>query len=266
MKVGIIILSWNSKGFIGNCLDGLLKFETSKIYVVDNNSTDGSVDYIARDYPEVALIRSVSNLGFAAGNNVGIECALKEGCEAVFLINNDTIIDEPLVPSCVKILEDDPSVGVVGPVIVEADNPEVIQSAGGRISLWNLNFPYIKKGKRYLRSDHIEAVSYVLGAAMLIRKSVIEKNEGFDPEYYPAYVEEADFCYRAFLSGYKNMVYYGSRVRHIGSKSSGGRENAFRRMMVNRFLFGIKHLGFFRFFLASQFIVLRVMIKKLIRR
>ena len=265
MKVGIIVLSWNSKKFIDNCLGGLQKFEKSKIYVVDNNSMDGSADYIALTYPEVVLIQSVANLGFAAGNNVGIERAINDGCEAVFLLNNDTIIDEPFISSCSKILDENPSFGVVGPVLVEADRPEIIQSAGGKISLWNLNFPYIGRGQKYQKSDCFKTVDYVVGAAMLIRKDVIEKNEGFDPEYYPAYVEEADFCYRASLLGYKNVVYYGSRVRHIGSQSSGGRKNAFRRMMVNRFLFAVKHLGFLNFISASLFIILRVLFKKLTR-
>lgn len=266
MKIGIVVLSWNSKGFIDDCLKGLLKFEKNNIYVVDNNSEDGSGDYIAQAYPEVVLVRSIANLGFAAGNNVGIERVLRDGCEAVFLLNNDVIIDESFISGCVNILKNDSSIGIIGPVIVEFDKPNIIQCAGGSISLWNLFFPYINRGKEYRREDRFEEVGYVLGAAMLIKKEVFDKIGVFDPEYYPAYVEEADFCYRAKLSGYKCAVYYGARIRHIGAKSSGGLVNSFRRMMVNRFLFAVKHLGPAYFFFASQIIIFRVIIKKMLGR
>lgn len=263
MIIGVVVLSWNSKAFINKCLDGLFIYEKVKVYVVDNNSEDGSPDFIAKNYPGAVLIRSVANLGFALANNVGISRALKDGCEAVFLLNNDVIIDEPFISGCVDILENNPLVGIVGPVIVEFDKPNIIQCAGGRISLWNLFFPYINRGKEYRKEDRLEKVDYVLGAAMLIRKEVFDKIGVFDPEYYPAYVEEADFCYRAKLSGYRCAVYYGTRVRHIGGKSSGGLANSFRRMMVNRFRFAVKHLGPAYFFFVSQAVVLRVILKKI---
>lgn len=265
MKIGIIILSWNSKDYIDNCLKGLLKFETSNIYVVDNGSEDGSPAYIAQNYPNVKLISSPVNLGFASGNNLGIKQAFEDGCDAVFLLNNDTIIDESFIEPCVKILEAYPSIGIVGPVVVEADAADIVQCIGGKISRWNLGFPYIGRGERYKRRKYFEAVGYVLGAAMLIRREVIEKTGGFDPEYYPAYVEEADLCYRARLLGYQSVVSHECRVRHIGNKSSGNRDNSFRRFTKNRFLFGLKHLNIFHFLMIGQIIIWKVFLRKFIR-
>lgn len=265
MKVGVVVLSWNSRNYIDECLRGLLEYESCNIYVVDNGSVDGSAEYISQTYPNINLILSPVNLGFAVGNNLGIERALKDGCDAVFLLNNDTIIDERFIEPCTKILEENPTIGIVGPVVVEGNKPDVIQCLGGKISLWNLGFPYIGRGRKYKRREYFERVDYVLGAAMLIRRGVIEKTGGFDLEFNPAYVEEADLCYRARLLGYESVVSHASRVRHIGDMSSGGSDNSFRRFTSNRFLFGLKHLDFFRFLLVGQIIVWKVFFKKLLK-
>jgi len=266
MKVGIIVLSWNSKKFIDVCLNGLLKHESSPVYVVDNGSVDSSPDHIKNNFPQVILICSPVNLGFASGNNLGIQKALQDGCDAIFLLNNDTIIDEKFIQSCLNVLKSNPSIGIVGPIIVEGNNPDIIQCRGGKISLWNLGFPYIGRGEKYERQDYFKPVDFVLGAAMLIRREVIEKTGGLDPEYYPAYVEEADLCYRARLLGYKTVIYYGTRIRHLGKMSSGSHDDYIRLLTSNRFLFGLKHLDSLRFLLAGQIIVWKVFLKKIVKK
>lgn len=263
MRVATVVLSWNSRQLIDNCLQGLIEHEKCHIYVVDNGSADGSPDYIRSRYPGVEVICLPRNLGFAAGNNVGIERALSDGFEAVCLLNNDTIIDENFLPGCVDLLEKNQEIGIVGPVIVEGNEPNTIQSRGCKISFLTLKFPKIDRGKLFIREESFRRIDFVHGAAMVVRREVLVKTGGFDEEFYPAYVEEADLCYRAKLMGYYSAVYNGSRVRHLGGKSSSGRENEFRRMMKNRFLFGLKHLGFLKFFIGSQFIVFRVIIDKL---
>jgi len=264
MKIGIIILNWNSGLLIDQCLRGLLDHESHPVYVVDNGSSDGSADLVANKYPQVTLIRSPGNLGFAEGNNVGIRRALQDGCDAVFLLNNDTIIDEPFIGVCAQMLENDSKLGIVGPVIVEGDKPHIVQCCGGKTTLWNLSFTFRRRGQPYVKRDICEVVDWVLGAGMLIRKDVFDKSGGLlDPEYFPAYVEEADLCYRAKKAGYLSAIHHGARVRHIGSQSAGSYQNVFRRMMVNRFLFAVKHLGLFRFMSASAIIVSRVFIEKL---
>lgn len=266
MHVGIIILSWNSKSFIGECLRGVLHHEPQcRVYVVDNGSTDGSVEYLVKEYPSVRLIQSPGNLGFAGGNNVGIRYALAEGCSAVALLNNDTVIDEPFLGPCVKVLQERRDIGIVGPIIVEANEPDRIQCRGGRISAWRLDFAYIGQGERYVRSDCVEQVDYVLGAAMVIRREVIERTGGLDPEFYPAYVEEADLCYRARLLGFDSVVCHASRVRHLGGRSSGGNDVSRKRYQANLFRFALKHLGSVRFLIATPSLVLKVALRKLMR-
>jgi GT2 family glycosyltransferase len=218
---------------------------------------------IAREFPTVVLIESPGNLGFAEGNNVAIRRAVAEGADAVFLLNNDTVIDEPFVEACLSVLRDYPDVGVVGPVVVECDSPQVIQAAGGSWNLWTVTMPFRGRGTEFRRSNQVEFVDWVLGAAMLIRASSVPAAGGaLDPEFFPAYLEEAEFCYRARKAGYRSAVTYAVRVRHIGGQSSGGRSVAFGRMMVNRFRFALKHLGLVRFTTASVFIVLQSCLKR----
>ncbi len=267
MKVGIVVLSWNSKELIGQCLTGLYRYEpNSMVYVVDNASRDDSCSYITANFPQVNLIRAPLNLGFSDGNNLGIQQALTDGCEAVFLLNNDTIIDEAFIGDAVKVAESKPEIGIVGPVIVEGESPEEIQCAGGQIRLWTARFDYHEQGSKYVKQERVVSVGYILGAAMLIKREVIEKIGYLDQEYYPAYVEEADFCYRAKVAGFRSVVSYGSRVRHLGGKSSGDKGTEFRRMMVHRFLFAVRHLNPAQFMIASVDICLRVFIRKFMRK
>jgi GT2 family glycosyltransferase len=258
VKVGIVVLSWNSRDFIGACLAGLRRHEpTCPVYVVDNGSSDGSPETVARAHPEMTLITLSSNLGFAGGSNVGIARALADGCDAVALLNNDTVIDEPFIDACARLLDEHPQIGIVGPVIVEAENPSVVQCRGGRIGLWTLDFAYHGAGERFERWD------YVLGAAMIVRREVLEAIGGLDVEFFPAYVEEADLCFRAKRLGYRSVVYHGARVRHVGAKSAGTAAASFRRFSVNRFRFGLKHLDALQLLVATQAIVVRAIAHKL---
>ena len=266
MKVGVVVLSWNSREFIEACLAGLRRHEpASPVYVVDNGSSDGSPDVLATAHPEVTLIKLPANLGFAGGSNVGVARALADGCEAVALMNNDTVIDEPFIDACIRLLDEHPEIGIVGPVIVDAGDPTVVQCRGGRVGLWTLDFAYLGSGERYERRDRYDAVDYVLGAAMIVRREVLEATGGLDAEFFPAYVEEADLCFRAGRLGYRSAVYHGARVRHVGAKSGGTPEASFRRFTVNRLRFGLKHLSALRLLVATQAIAARAVAHRLRR-
>jgi GT2 family glycosyltransferase len=249
------------------CLIGLLQHERCPVYVVDNGSTDGSPEAVRSEFPAVNLIECPVNSGFATGNNLGIAHAIRDGADAVFLLNNDTIIDEPFVEPCLAELERDDGVGVVGPVVVEGRNPSVVQSAGGTWNLWTVYMPFRNRNKIFARSSQIDSVDWVLGAAMLIRVSMLPRVGGpLDPEYFPAYVEEADLCYRAKLGGYSCRIVHSVRVRHLGGQSAGSMRIAFQRMMANRFRFALKHSSAPKFFVAAAVITARVILEKVAPR
>lgn len=259
MKTACLFVTWNSEQFLDDSIGRLRQFVNPEdIIVVDNGSADHTVEALTRKYPDVTLYRLPVNTGFSGGNNVGMKAAMRDGYDAVFLLNVDTIIDEDCITPCVRALEAHPDIGVAGPVVLEAHQDGVIQCEGGRILVIRSNFPYRNRGRRFQRRDALVDVGYVLGAAMLIRREVIERIGYLDEDYFPAYVEEADFCYRAHKAGYRSVIHLGSAIRHIGEQSSGGRLKARNRVAVHRFYFAIKHSGPFSFLFASMFIAVRV--------
>lgn len=258
MKTACIFVTWNSEQYLANSIGRLHRFAGPEdIIVVDNGSSDNTVETLTQDYPDVTLIRLPVNTGFAGGNNVGMKAAVEKGYDALFLLNIDTIIDEDFIHPCLKVLKEHPDIGVVGPVVLDASRDNVIQCEGGRVHAIQANFPYRKRGRRFARKDEIVDVGYVLGAAMMIRREVIERIGYLDEDYFPAYVEEADFCYRAHLAGFRTVVYRGSAIRHIGEQSSGGHLKANNRLATHRFYFAIKHSGPAAFLAAAIAIVAR---------
>lgn len=258
MNAIYLFVTWNSEQFLADSIGRLHKFARPEdIMVVDNGSSDRTLELLMWDYPGINLICLPVNTGFAGGNNVGMKAALQKGCDAVFLLNVDTIIDEEFIHPCLKVLEDHPDIGVVGPVVIEAYLDNVIQCEGGRIHAIRANFPYRNRGRRFVRREEIVDVDYVLGAAMMIRRQVIERIGYLDEDYFPAYVEEADFCYRARQAGYRSVIHRGSAIRHIGAQSSGGRLKANNRLAAHRFYFAIKHSGPVSFFIAALAIAAR---------
>lgn len=260
MKTACLFVTWNSEPFLADSIGGILRFVAPEdIFVVDNGSTDNTVATLAREYPRVALIQLPVNTGFAGGNNVGMRAAIQNGYDAVYLLNIDTIIDEDSIRPCLNVLESHSDIGIVGPVVLEAYQDNVIQCEGGAIHPARASFPYRKPGATFHRQSGIVDVGYVLGAAMMIRREVIESIGYLDEDYFPAYVEEADFCFRARKAGFRSVIALDAAIRHIGEQSSGGRLKANNRIATHRFYFAIKHSGAAAFLAASIAIVSRAL-------
>jgi GT2 family glycosyltransferase len=248
MKTAIIIVNWNKKQLLVECVKGLLKHENNRdIFIVDNGSTDCSIEAIREfNCSRIQLFELKKNLGFAGGNNYGINQAIIQGYDNVFLLNNDTIIDEPFIHKIENIFKKT-GIKILGPVIVEGESPNIIQSAGGKIILYKSQFPYLSSTNLFKRSEEIINVDYVVGAAMFINLSLILKIGSFDEEFFPAYVEEAEFCHRAKLNGFKSAIYFGSRIRHLGRQSSGNKKLELFRMSKNRVYFSLKYFSLVNF-------------------
>lgn len=264
MKLAYILVTWNSPSeLIDDSIGRLHQFVSPQdIIVVDNGSTNCAVEHLKRKYPNIQVCGLPFNSGFAAANNVGIKMAMSSLYDAVCLLNVDTIIDEDFITPCVEVFKTHPDIGVVGPVVLEAHQNGVIQCEGGRIWPATTDFTYRNRGRKYERRDKITDVGYVLGAAMMIRREVIERIGCLDEDYFPAYVEEVDFCYRARNAGYRCVVHNGCAIRHIGEQSAASSQQAFNRISVHRFYFAIKHLGPCFFVLASVAIVARMLFWK----
>jgi len=193
--VSIIIVNWNAKEMLRNCLNSIREnttYPNYKIVVVDNGSTDGSVEMIKKEFPHVQLIQNKENIGFAKANNQGIKSIESD---YYFLIGNDTEVTKNWLTSMIEVSESDSKFGITGCKLIFPNGR--IQHAGAWVKIHGVEHCLREKG------DKLRQVDYVTGAAFLIKKEVIDKigllDEGFSPFYY----EDSDYCVRARKAGYK---------------------------------------------------------------
>ncbi|HLN89880.1 MAG TPA: glycosyltransferase family 2 protein, partial [Candidatus Binatia bacterium] len=196
--VSIIILNYNGLAYLKACLESLRKqtYPNSRITVCDNDSNDGSVEFLKKNYPNITLIKNRENFGFAKGNNIAIEYALKQGTDYVFLLNNDTEMEPDALAKLVESVETDESFGIVGPLVLDLGDRRTVQEAG--MSIDKFGFPTQEKGSDQLVSEAF----FVSGCAMLIKTAVLQAVGVFDNEYF-MFAEDLDLCWRAQLAGYK---------------------------------------------------------------
>lgn len=250
-RVAVVIVNWNGKKDTLECLASL---EKVKSIIVDNGSTDGSVEAIAQKYPNVEIIRNSTNLGFTGGNNVGIKKVLDDGAEFVWLLNNDTTVDKDALEKLVEVFEDQ-SVGIAGSKIYffpgrefhkdrykKSDPGRVIWYAGGLIDWDNMYASHRGVDEvDHGQYDRVEEIPFVTGCSMMVRKEVFEKIGLLDENFF-AYLEDLDFCLRAKRAGYKLMYVPGSVVWHKNAGSSGVGSAIHQYYMTrNRLLVGMRY-------------------------
>ena len=217
--VAIIVLNWNGWRDTLQCLQSLeqLNYPNYFVVVVDNGSTDDSVQRIRQAYPEITLIETGKNLGFSGGNNVGIRYALEHGAEYVWLLNNDTVVDAHALTAMITLAESDAQIGAVGSVIYEMNTPEKIQVwGGGKVHLW------IGIERLFTRPVSFKKIHYIAGASLLIRRAVVEHIGLLDEKFF-MYWEDADYGFRIRKAGWKLVVASDSTIWHKGSSSFQGR-------------------------------------------
>ena len=242
-SIAVIVLTWNGRDLTLDCLRSLESVATPNvsILVVDNASTDGTASAVRERYGDrVGVIENRSNLGFAAGNNVGIRHALERGADLILLLNNDTIVDPSFLDEMARVILASPDIGVVGPKIYFAAPPDQLWFAGGEVSLWrgtarHIGIREIDRGQYDTGRD----VDYVSGCALLARRGVFERAGLLDPAYR-AYFEDADLCMRAARTGFRIRYVPAAKVWHRISASTGGqlsRRKALRKLAGARRFF-----------------------------
>ncbi|HOP79400.1 MAG TPA: glycosyltransferase family 2 protein [Armatimonadota bacterium] len=243
-RVAVIVLTWNGKEDTLECLKSLRQVTYPNFWtvVVDNGSTDGTGDAVRASYPEVELIETGENLGFAAGNNVGIEHALRNGADAVLLLNNDTAVDPEFLSLLVQSLYRSDDIAAVSPLIYYYDLPDVIWAAGGKIDRktgisYQLHIDERDTGQLTEEFD----VDYGVGAALLIRREALETIGLLDPRTF-LYYEESDWCFRAKEAGLRTVIVPSSKIWHKVSRSiSPGSNTQLYYFCRNRLYFLKKH-------------------------
>ncbi len=232
--ISIIIVSWNVKTLLRACLQSLTAAcqtapnLTSEIIVVDSASSDGSPDMVRAEFPQVTLIASDQNLGYAGGNNTGAKNAAGQ---YLFILNPDTVLQPDALAKLINFMEDHPKTGAVGPKLLWPDGS--VQSSRRRfptvgslfwestlLGQWFPNNRYIQRYHMVDTSpDTLQQVDWVVGAAIFIRRAAWEQVGPIDQDFF-MYFEETDWCYRCAKAGWDIYYLPTAEITHYEGKSS----------------------------------------------
>jgi len=220
-QVYVIMLTYNHSEDTRQALISLqrLTYPNVRLVIVDNQSTDETVSMVRRDFPEVMVLVNASNLGFAAGVNVGIRYVLEFGAKLVLLINNDVVVAPDMLDCLVAAMEED--IGATAPLIYQLEDPTRIWSAGFARHPSLLEMRGGARGEldigKWIAPFEVD---YLLGCALLLDCDVLRKVGFFDERYF-FYYEDLDLSLRMQENGYRLLTVPQARMWHKGSGSAG---------------------------------------------
>ncbi len=233
-KTAVVIPNYNGIKFLADCLNSLKQqsVEDFDVIVVDDCSTDESLNEIECNFSWVQSVKRSKNGGFAAAVNDGIRFAKDLGAEYVLLLNNDTVADPYFVEKLTDAIEADEKIFSVQAKMLSLIEPEIIDDAGDFYTVlgWAYARGKRKSASKYNKKSKIFAAC---AGAAIYRMSILEEIGGFDEAHF-AYLEDIDIGYRAGLYGYYNMYEPGAIVYHAGSATSGSRYNEFKIRLAAR--------------------------------
>lgn len=206
-NVWAIILNWNNGFDTVDCIKSLKRsvLPITNIVVVDNGSSDRSVEYLKNYYCKdnsVLFLKNKTNVGFGPGIKKGIINSLENGADYIFLVNDDAIVDNYCLAEMVKNGDNDCNVGILGPRIFYSTKPSVVWQGGGYFNYWT-GGNVVPEKNRPPKAYNSQAVSvtFLTGCIMLIKSKVFEKIGYFDDDIF-FYEEDVDFCLRALKAGF----------------------------------------------------------------
>jgi GT2 family glycosyltransferase len=216
--VSIVIVTWNGRQFLDACLQAVAAQQgvATETILVDNASSDGTVDYVRERFPWVRVIALRENRGFAGGNNAGVREARGR---FVALLNNDTVPEPGWLQTLLGGLDEGAAFALVTSRIVYMHDPSVIDSAGDGLLAWGGAFKRHHGAGVEQARDSVEVFG-VCGAACLMPRRVFDELGGFDEDFFASH-EDVDLSYRARLLGYRCRYVADAVVRHHGSATIG---------------------------------------------
>lgn len=275
----VIVVNWNTRELLDACLGSLpaaLDGLTAEVLLVDNASGDGSAEHVRARFPDVEVIETGANLGFAGGNNRALERATGT---TVLLLNPDTVCRPGALRSLHEALHARPGIGAVGPLLVDADDAPVTSWGNEPSPLYHL-LELLGPGPRRwppalrrltftrvpARDDPARPVDYVAGACLMIRRECLEAVGGLDKRFF-LYFEETDWCRRARGAGWEIRFCPAARVAHLeGRAAARVGDFALAQFQHSYRLYVEKHHGPGRVALFRAVILLEYLVKGLWRR
>jgi GT2 family glycosyltransferase len=224
-KVAVIIINWNGMKYLPELFESLAKVnypkESWQIFLVDNASSDKSVEWVRENYPYTFIIQNPLNYGFAKGNNIGMQVALEQGYDYVYLLNQDTIVEPNFISEAVLVGESDKSIGAIQSFIHLWPEKHLLNSSGNRLHF--LGFSYCGNYRKNAKEIYDELSeggykNFVLiptasGAGVMFRSSVLKEVGLFDEDLY-LYHEDVDLSLRIRLAGYRIVCALKSVIYH----------------------------------------------------
>ncbi len=273
MDLSIVIVNYNVKFFLEQCLHTVLKAVDqleAEIWVVDNQSTDGSVAYLKPLFPTVSFIENQKNTGFGAANNQALE---RCSGEYILFLNPDTLIPEDCLLNCLHFMRSDPNAGALGIRMLDGSGVFLPESkrafpspirAFYKLIGFSALFPRSPRFNRYslghLSSTENHVVDVLAGAFMMISKPVLEQTKGFDERFF-MYGEDIDLSYRIQKAGYTNYYFAGSSIIHFKGESTRKGSMNYVILFYNAMLLFVQKnyrgtkAGFFGFFIQAAIIL-----------
>ena len=274
MELSIVIVSWNTKDVLYDCLQSVysqpcrIEFE---VIVIDNASSDGSVDMVESEFPQAKIIANTENRGFAAANNQGI--AIAKG-QYLLLLNSDTVVLDNAIAKTISFADVQPEAGVIGCRVLNGDSslqptcfmfPSLLNLLMASIYLYKIfqkNRFFGRERMMWWNRNDVREVDVVDGCFMLVRHEAIEQIGIMDEQFF-MYSEETDWCYRFKQAGWKVLFTPVAEIIHFGGQSS--KQVAPQMILQLRgsiLLFFKKHRPRFEYriacFLVLMFFVVRV--------
>ena len=232
MKLSVVIVNYNVEHFLEQCLYSVrraMQGIDGEVFVVDNNSVDGSLKMLAAKFPEVKVIANKDNVGFAKANNQAIRISTGE---YVLLLNPDTVVEDDTFSKCLSFMDSHPDAGGLGVKMVDGKGQFLPESKRGLptpmtafYKIFGLSklFPHSKRFSKYhlgyLPEDEINSVDILAGAYMLMRRETLDKCGLLDETFF-MYGEDIDLSYRITLAGYKNYYFPETRIIHYKGEST----------------------------------------------
>ncbi len=257
--IGVVVLNYNKKELLERCLLSLfdLEYENFDIIVVDNGSSDGSIDLVRKKFEKVFLVEVGYNSGFCKGNNLGIKKAFSLGCDAVVILNNDTVVDSFFLRGVMLSFNNSEKIGMISTNIRLLDSPQIIDANGFLITPDGLG-KNLNAGKAKEFGDFQQEVFCPTGAATFYSKELLEdiKQDGeyFDEDFEFCY-EELDLGWRARLKGWKCLFAPKAIVYHKKSGTGGAYSDFFAYYSSRNITFNIiKNYPSF-FYVARAFLL-----------
>jgi N-acetylglucosaminyl-diphospho-decaprenol L-rhamnosyltransferase len=213
-ELAIVIVTYNSSAVIERCLSNL-DFEEYDVLVVDNASSDNTLSLIENKFPKVGIIKADKNLGYGRGNNLALKSL---ETEFALILNPDAVIFKNDIKKLISAIKSDESIAMAGPIILK-NNPLQQEELDNKISAINRDFMGVKYDYYEMIKDYF-SVRFVVGAAAILRLSILRKIGFYNEEFF-LYYEDDELCKRIIKNGYKNIIVPKAIAFHVEGKSCG---------------------------------------------